>query len=149
HKMDVKTAFLNGELEEEIYMEQLEGFVVPGKEKKVCKHVKSLYGLKHAPKQWHEKFDKVMLSSGFCINKCDKCVYAKGNEHDYTVVLLYIDDMIIIGSIENIKATKEMLSQHFEMKDLGVADVILGMKITKTSDGYALSQSRYVKQTLE
>ena len=68
HQMDVKTAFLNGELEEEIYIEQPEGFVVPGKEKKVCKLIKSLYGLKQAPKQWHAKFDKTMLSNGFRIN---------------------------------------------------------------------------------
>ena len=72
HQMDVKTAFLNGELDEEIYMEQPEGFNVPGQENKVCKLVKSLYGLKQAPKQWHEKFDKEMLSSGFKINECDK-----------------------------------------------------------------------------
>ena len=77
HQMDVKTAFLNGDLEEEIYMEQPEGCVAPGQEKKVCKLVKSLYGLKQAPKQWHKKFDDVMLSNGFKINECDKCVYVK------------------------------------------------------------------------
>ena len=74
HQMDVKTAFLNGELEEDIYMEQPEGFIVPGKEKKVCRLVKSLYGLKQAPKQWHAKFDQTMLANGFKINECDKCV---------------------------------------------------------------------------
>ena len=63
HQMDVKTAFLNGELDEEIYIEQPEGFVVPAKEKKVCKLIKSLYGLKKAPKQWHAKFDQTMLST--------------------------------------------------------------------------------------
>ena len=77
HQMDVKTAFLNGDLEEEIYMEQPEGCIVPGQEKKVCRLVKSLYGLKQAPKQWHEKFDNVMMASGFKINECDKCVYVK------------------------------------------------------------------------
>ena len=75
HQMDVKTAFLNGELEEEIYIEQPEDFVVPGKEKKVCKLIKSLYGLKQAPKQWHAKFDQTMLANGFKINECDKCVF--------------------------------------------------------------------------
>ncbi|GKD25905.1 retrotransposon protein, putative, ty1-copia subclass [Tanacetum coccineum] len=75
HQMDVKTAFLNGELDEEIYMQQPEGFVVKGQEHKVCKLVKSLYGLKQAPKQWHEKFDNTLLSNDFQINECDKCVY--------------------------------------------------------------------------
>ena len=72
HQMDVKTAFLNGDLDEEIYMEQPEGFVVPGQEKKFCQLVKSLYGLKQAPMQWHEKFDSVMMTNGFKINECDK-----------------------------------------------------------------------------
>jgi hypothetical protein len=72
--MDVKTAFLNGELEEEIYMDQPEGFVVKGQEGMVCKLVKSLYGLKQAPKQWHDKFDKTLTSVGFVTNEADKCV---------------------------------------------------------------------------
>jgi len=62
HQMDVKTAFLNGNLEEEVYMEQPEGFVMSGNERKVCKLIKSLYGLKQAPKQWHEKFDCHFIS---------------------------------------------------------------------------------------
>ena len=150
HQMDVKTAFLNGDLDEEIYMEQPEGFVVPGQEKKVCKLVKSLYGLKQAPKQWHEKFDNVMMSNGFKINECDKCVYVKNLENDYVIVCLYVDDMLIIGSnFKMINSTKKMLSKRFDMKDMGVADVILGMKITRTSDGYALSQSHYTEKILE
>ena len=80
HQMDVKTAFLNGDLDEEIHMEQPEGFIVPGQEKKVCRLVKSLYGLKQAPKQWHEKFDSVMMTNGFKINECDKCVYVKNTD---------------------------------------------------------------------
>jgi hypothetical protein len=75
HQMDVKTAFLNGELEEEIYMTQLDGFVVEGHEDKVCKLYKSLYGLKQAPKQWHEKFNSTLISAGFSVNEADRCVY--------------------------------------------------------------------------
>ena len=96
HQMDVKTAFLNGELDEEIYMEQPEGFVVQGQENKVCKLVKSLYGLKQAPKQWHEKFDHTMLSHGFKINECDKCVYIKTYANSCVFVCLYVDDMLIM-----------------------------------------------------
>ena len=150
HQMDVKTAFLNGDLNEEIYMEQPEGFVVPGQENKVCKLVKSLYGLKQAPKQWHEKFDKMMMSNGFKINEYDKCVYVKARPEGYVIVCLYVDDMLIIGSNDNIiKATKRMLNKQFDMKDMGVADVILGMKITRTSDGYVLSQSHYITKILD
>ena len=150
HQMDVKTAFLNDDLNEEIYMEQPEGFVVSGQEKKVCRLVKSLYGLKQAPKQWHEKFDHAMLTNGFKINECDKCVYVKNTDQGYVIVCLYVDDMLIIGSSQNmIKSTKQMLNKRFDMKDMGVADVILGMKITKTSDGYALSQSHYIEKILD
>ena len=102
HQMDVKTAFLNGELKEEIYMEQLEGFIVLGQEKKVCRLIKSLYGLKQAPKQWNEKFDNAMMSNGFRINECDKCVYIKDTANGYVIVCLYVDDMLIIGSNNDI-----------------------------------------------
>ena len=65
HQMDVKTAFLNRKLKEEIYMDQPDGFVANGQEGKVCKLLKSLYGLKQAPKQWHEKFDRTLISADF------------------------------------------------------------------------------------
>ena len=133
HQMDVKTAFLNGDLDEEIYMEQPEGFIVPGQEKKVCRLVKSLYGLKQAPMQWHEKFDCVM-TNGFKINECDKCVYVKNTERGFVIICLYVDDILIMGSNNKIiKTTKEMFNTKFDMKDLGVADVIFGIKISKTS----------------
>ncbi|WJZ95257.1 hypothetical protein VitviT2T_014041 [Vitis vinifera] len=149
HQMDVKTAFLNGDLDEEIYMEQPEGFSAPGQEKKVCKLVKSLYGLKQAPKQWHEKFGNVMLSHGFKINECDKCVYVKDTEHGYVIVCLYVDDMLIVGSDDKmITSTKNMLNSRFDMKDMGLADVILGIKIKRTSYELILSQSHYVDKIL-
>ena len=148
--MDVKTAFLNGDLDEEIYMEQSEGFSAPGQGKKVCKLVKSLYGLKQAPKQWHEKFDNAMMSSGFKINECDKCVYVKDTKNGYVIVCLYVDDMLIVGSDDKmIKSTKDMLKSRFDMKDMGQADVMLGMKISKTCNRLILSQSLYVDMILE
>ena len=150
HQMDVKTAFLNGDLDEEIYMEQPEGFSAPGQGKKVCKLVKSLYGLKQAPKQWHEKFDNAMMSNGFKINECDKCVYVKDTENGYVIVCLYVDDMLIVGSDDKmIKSTKDMLKSRFDMKDMGPADVMLGMKISRTSNGLILSQSHYIDMILE
>ena len=76
HQMDVKIVFLNRDLEGEIYMDQLEGFVEPGQESKVCKLTKSLYGLKQAPKQWHEKFDSYMIKNGYKSNESDKCIYS-------------------------------------------------------------------------
>ena len=142
HQMDVTTAFLNGDLDEEIYMEQPEGFIAPIQEKKVCKLVKSLYGLKQAPKQWHQKFDSVMLTNDFKINECDKCVHVKDTENGYVILCLYVDGMLIIGSDDKIvESTKTV-------KDMRLADVILGFKILRTSDGLVLSQSHYVNKIL-
>nr|KAJ0213553.1 hypothetical protein LSAT_V11C400214640 [Lactuca sativa] len=127
HQMDVKTAFLNGDLDEEIYMKQPEGFVIPGNEHKVCKLNKSLYGLKQAPKQWYQKFDGVVLSNGFALNQVDKCVYSKFDTSGKGVMIcLYVDDMLIFGTdLEEINKTKKFLSSSFEMKDLGEAEKIL------------------------
>ena len=149
-QMDIKTAFLNGYLEEEIYMEQPEGYVAPGQESKVCKLVKSLYGLKEAPKQWHQKFDHVMMESGYQINECDKCVYVKNTSDGYVILCLYVDDMLIVGSNDKmIQSTKNMLNARFDMKDMGLADVILGVKITRAENGLTLSQTHYVDKILE
>ncbi|GKC11271.1 retrovirus-related pol polyprotein from transposon TNT 1-94, partial [Tanacetum coccineum] len=149
HQMDVKTAFLNKDFEEEIYMNQPEGFIAPGQEGKVCRLVKSLYGLKQAPKQWHQKFDHTMLESGFKINECDKCVYVKETSSGYVILCLYVDDMLIIGRNDKmINSTKDMLKLKFDMKDMGLADVILGINIIRTYNGLVLSQAHYVDKIL-
>ncbi|KAJ9684091.1 hypothetical protein PVL29_016537 [Vitis rotundifolia] len=149
HQMDVKTAFLNGDLEEEIYMDQPESCVVPGKEKKVCKLVKSLYGLKQAPKQWHNKFDHVLVTNGYSINDADKCIYSKYEDNTCVVICLYVDDMLIFGTnLEVVCETKKFLGSKFDMKDLGEAEVILGIKIIRTPNGLKLSQEHYVEKIL-
>ena len=93
-------------------MEQPEGVVVPGQEKKVCRLVKSLYGLKQAPKQWYEKFDHTMLTNGFKINECDKCMYVKNTNKGYVIVCLYVDDMLMTClSLEAVKTWLNQLSK--------------------------------------
>ena len=140
HQMDVKTAFLNGELEEEIYMDQPDGFVVKGEERKVCKLLKSLYGLKQAPKQWHEKFDRTLTSAGFVINEADRCVYYRHGGGDTVILCLYVDDILIFGtSMIVITEVKSFLSSCFDMKDLGEADVILNIKLIKDEGGITLT----------
>lgn len=91
-----------------------------------------------------------MLSNGFKINECDKCVCVKSTHSGYVIVCLYVGDMLILGSNNNvIKTTKRMLTNKFEMKDLGVPDVILGIKVSKTSYGLTLSQSHYIEKVLD
>ncbi|KAL0313544.1 UNVERIFIED_CONTAM: Retrovirus-related Pol polyprotein from transposon TNT 1-94 [Sesamum radiatum] len=150
HQMDVKTTFLYGELEEEIYIDQLERFVAHGNERKVCKLVKFLYGLKQAPKQWHEKFDKTILAFGFTVNENDKCIYCKVKGDKIIILYLYVDDILLIGScVEIIIEIKSFLKNKFEMKDMGEADVILGIKLIRSTDGIAISQSEYIENIVE
>jgi hypothetical protein len=150
HQMDVKTSFLNGELEEENYMDQPYGFAVKGQEGMVCKLLKSLYGLKQSPKQWHEKFDKTLTSVDFVVNKANKCVYYCFGGGEGVILCLYVDDILIFWtSLNVIKEVKEFLSQNFEMKDLGGADVILNIKLVGEGDGgVTLLQSHYVEKVL-
>ena len=129
HQIDVKIAFLNGDLHEEVYMEQLGGFVLPRNEKNICKLVKSLYGLKQDPKQWHEKFDSVILSDGFVHNDADKCMYPKFTKEYGVIVCLYVDHMLIFGTnMKGLFETKKYLSSMFQMKDLNEVDTILEKK---------------------
>jgi hypothetical protein len=148
--MDVKTAFLNGDLEEEIYMLQPEGFTITDQKNKVCKLRKSLYGLKQAPKQWHDKFDQVILSDGFSSVSVDKCVYTKTSDNEYVIISLYVDDLLIFGSSMNIvHSTKHFLASKFDMKDMGEASVILGIKIVRSNNGIMLTQEHYVEKLLK
>ena len=150
HQMDVKTAFLNGDLNEEIYMKQPEGCVVPGYEDKVCRLIRSLYGLRQAPKDWYEKFHQTIISDGFQVNDSDACVYSKFDQFGCVIICLYVDDMLIFGTnIDVVNTNKAFLSSCFDMKDLGEADVILGIKITRNSYGLSLNQSHYVEKILK
>ncbi|WVZ97155.1 LOW QUALITY PROTEIN: hypothetical protein U9M48_042710 [Paspalum notatum var. saurae] len=135
HQMDVKTAFLNGELKKEIYMEQM----VKGQESKVCKLLKSLYSLKQAPKQWHEKFDITLTSAGFAVNGTYSCVYYRYGGGKGVILCLYVDDILIFGTdIDVINEVKSFLSTKFDMKDLREADVILNIKLIKDESGITL-----------
>jgi hypothetical protein len=147
----VKTAFLHGDLEEEIYMDQPEGFIEPGKENFICKLKKSLYGLKQSPRQWYKKFDSFMIANGFKRSLYDSCVYIKFVDESPIYLLLYVDDMlIVVKSKIDIANLKAQLSSEFEMKDLGAAKKILGMEITRDrkSGLLFLSEHGYIQKVL-
>lgn len=140
-QLDVKTAFLHGELEEVIYMSQPEGYEVEGREDWVYLLKKSLYGLKQSPRQWNQKFNDFMISRGFT-SSVDSCVY----------LLLYVDDMLVASkSMQEIKILKKDLGTVFEMKDLGPAKKILGMEITRNRKELRLelSQCDYIEKILK
>ncbi|KAM6575709.1 hypothetical protein CsatA_024036 [Cannabis sativa] len=152
-QMDVNTAFLHGDLEEEIYMQQPEGFEVKGKEDLVCRLRKSLYGLKQAPRQWYKKFDSFMVDRSYKRLAADSCVYIKKFPNEkFVILLLYVDDMLIVGQDgKMINQLKKELSGVFDMKDLRAAKQILGMEIIRDrpSRRLWLSQENYVERILE
>lgn len=130
-QLDVKTAFLHGDIEEEIYMEQPEGFKVKGKENLVCQLKKSLYGLKQAPRQWYKKFDSFMIDHGYQRTNFDRYVFVKRfDDGEFIILLLYVDDMVTVGqNSEKISKLKNEMKMYFSMKDLGPSKHILGMSI--------------------
>ena len=127
----MKTAFLHGDLDETIYMEQPEGFIDKEKKQMVCRLKKSLYGFKQAPRQWYKKFDSFMDSQGYNKTISDHCVFIKKfGKNDFIILLLYVDDMLILGQDKTrIADLKQNLGKSFAMTDLGLARQILGMSI--------------------
>ena len=152
HQMDVKTAFLNGDLEEEIYMDQPEGFVVEGKEHMVCKLKKSIYGLKQASRQWYFKFNNTITSFGFKENIVDRCIYLKVSGSKFVILVLYVDDILLAANdLGMLHETKQFLSKNFEMKDLGEASYVIGIEIfcDRSQGLLGLSQKAYINKVLE
>ena len=150
-QLDVKTDFLHGDLEEDLYMRQPEGFIKEDKKKLVCRLKKSLYGLKQAPRQWYKKFDSFMSSHGFTRCQADHCCYFKKFDNNFIILLLYVDDMLVAGSdMQEIVNLKLKLSKQFEMKDLGAAKQILGMRIKRDTNSRTLllSQDKYINKVL-
>ena len=117
-QLDVKTTFLHGDLEEHIFMAQLEGYKETGKEDMVCLLRKSLYGLKQSPRQWHKKVDSFILIVGFKRSRYDGCFYYKISSEVKMLFVIYIDDMLLANkSKEQIENLKQILKSKFDMKN--------------------------------
>jgi hypothetical protein len=126
-QMDVKTAFLNGHLSEDVYMTQPEGFVDPQKAGKICKLQMSIYGLKQASQSWNIRFDEVVKGFGFIKNEEEPCDYTKASGSALVFLVLYVDDILLIGNdIPMLEVVKTSLKRSFSMNDLGEAAYVLG-----------------------
>ncbi|KAD6795217.1 hypothetical protein E3N88_06113 [Mikania micrantha] len=150
-QMDVKTAFLNGHLTEDVYMAQPEGFVDPKNPNKVCKLKKSIYGLKQAFRSWNLRFDEKIKEFGFIKNEDEPCVYMKASGSIVMFLMLYVDDILLIGNdIPTLNGVKSWLGKCFAMKDLGEAAYILGIKIYRDRSRrlIGLSQSTYIDKVI-
>src|SRR3954465_3472888 len=124
-QMDVKDAFLNSNIDEELYMMQPEGFVDPKDANKVCKLERSIYGLNQASRSWNQHFDKVIKSFGFIQTYGEACIYKKVSGSSVAFLILYVDDILLIGNdVDLLNSVKEYLNNSFSMKDLGEATYI-------------------------
>ncbi|KAL6332552.1 hypothetical protein AAG906_008972 [Vitis piasezkii] len=151
YHLDVKSAFLNGILLEEIYVQQSEGFEVIGHEHKVYKLHKALYGLKQAPRAWYSRIDSHLIQLGFRRSENEATLYLKQNDDGLQLVVsLYVDDMLVTGSNVKLLADFKMEMQDvFEMSDLGIMNYFLGMEIYQCSWGIFISQRKYAMDILK
>jgi hypothetical protein len=130
HQIDVKTAFLNEDLYENVYIAQPKGFVIEGKENLGCHLTKSIYELKLASRQWCLKFDETIRKFEFKENEEDNYIYAKFKNGKFIFLVLYVDDILLASSdVHLLLETTSFLSSHFDMKDLGEGSYVLGIEI--------------------
>eukprot|EP00253_Pinus_taeda_P031657 PITA_31657 len=129
HQMDVKTAFLNGQIEEEVYIEQLKGFETFDHELHVCRLKRELYRLKQAPHAWYTRIDNYFTGLGFTKSEADANLYHIMVKGKLLVIVLYVDDLILTGDDKLIVSCKEDLEREFKMKDMGLVHYFLGMEV--------------------
>ena len=124
-----KVNIFNGHLEEQVYVEQPQGYEVPGQEKKVYILKKSLYGLKQAPRAWYSRIYSYLIQNEFQRSECEATLYIKENQQDTMIIVcLYVDDLIFIG-IFSIEEFKSIMKYEFEMNDLGLMRCFLGIEV--------------------
>jgi hypothetical protein len=136
--MDVKSTFLNGDLKEEVYVHQPPGFVIPGKEDKVPRLRKALYGLRQAPREWNAKLDSTLKGMGFRQSPHEATIYRWGNGGNTLLVGVYVDDLVITGTKDaEVAAFKEEMKATFQMSDLGLLSY-LGIEVHQGDSGITL-----------
>jgi len=150
HQMDVKTAYLNAPIDCEIYMDQAEGFVAPSEGKLVYKLNKSLYGLKQSGRNWNGVLHSYLLENDFIQSRVDHCLYLKQMKSEIVIILVWVDDLIIGASNENLLCeVKQMLQAKFSMKDLGALSYFLGIDFEQDVGSVKMNQKRYLRKILE
>jgi hypothetical protein len=147
--MDVKTTFLNGEIEEEVYIEQPDSFVIHEKESHVCRLKKALYGLKKEPRSWYARIDGHMMSLVFNKIVVDPNLYYKTINGESLILVLYVDALFLTGTKSLIVECKYALSSEFEMKDFGMMHYFLGLEVWQRTDKIFLSQEKYIVEILK
>jgi hypothetical protein len=147
--MDVKSAFLNGFLEEEVYVDQPPRFDVQEQPTKVYQLKKALYGFNQAPRAWYSKIDTYLIKSGFSRSQNEPTLYTKTDQHGkILIVCLYVDDMIYTGNLE-LTNFKHAIKYDFEMTDLGIMKYFLGIKVDQSTKGIFVYQKKYATDIIK
>jgi hypothetical protein len=150
HHMDVKLAFLNDDLKEEVYVHQSLGFAIPGKEGKVLRLRKALYGLRQVPRAWNAKLDSTLKGMGFTLSPHEAAIYRRGNGGSALLVGVYVNDLVITGAKDaEVAAFKEEMNATFQMSDLGHLSFYLGIEVHQGDSGMTLRQTAYAKRIVE
>ena len=147
--MDVKTAFLNGKIEEEVYIEQPKGFETFDRESYVCRLKQEMYGMKQEPHAWYTRFNNFFTRLGFTKSEVDANLYHIVVEGKLLIILLYVDDLILTGDENLVKSCKEDLAREFEMKDLGLMHYFHGMEVWQGDEELFVSQGKYANDILK
>uniref|UniRef100_A0A1J3GTS0 Retrovirus-related Pol polyprotein from transposon TNT 1-94 n=1 Tax=Noccaea caerulescens TaxID=107243 RepID=A0A1J3GTS0_NOCCA len=149
HQLDVKNAFLHGNLEETVYMHQPSCFVDPSKPGHVCLLKKSMYGLKQSPRAWYQRFAQVATKMGFTNSKCDTSLFILRRGSDFAYLLLYVDDIILTASSPTLlRSIISSLKNEFPMSDLGYLHYFLGISVRRDKKGLFLDQRNYAADIL-
>eukprot|EP00253_Pinus_taeda_P024631 PITA_24631 len=149
-QMDVKSAFLNGDLNEKVYIEQPDGFILGNDPKLVCRLKKALYGLKQAPRAWYYWLDKYLHPQGFIKGSTDSNLYIKVDNDKLLILVVYVDDIIFGSNEEDMSQNFALVMQKdFEMSMLGELTYFLGLQVQQNKDDIFLSQTKYLKQILK
>ncbi|RVW84320.1 Copia protein [Vitis vinifera] len=150
-QLDIKNAFLNGDLEEEVYMEIPPGFEESMAKNQVCKLQKSLYGLKQSPRAWFDRFTKAVLKLGYKQGQADHTLFVKkSHAGKMAILIVYVDYIILFGNdMEELQKLKKYLSEEFEVKDLGNLKYFLGMEVARSRKGIVVSQRKYILDLLK
>ena len=149
-QLNVKNAFLNGDLKEEVYIEQSPGFVAQAESGKVCRLHKAIYGLKQSPRAWFGKFSEVVLKFGLRHCHSDHSVFSYTSDRGKILLIVYVNDIIITrDDKQGIDDLKRYLQNSFRTKDLGKLRYFLGIEVARSKEGISLSQRKYVLDILE
>jgi len=149
-QMDVKSSFLNGDLEEEVYIEQPDGFILGNDPNLLCRLKKALYGLKQAPRAWYYRLDKYLHQQGFSKGSADSNIYIKIENDKLLILVVYVDDIIFGNNEEAMSQSFSLMMQkEFEMSLLGELTYFLGLQIQQNKNGIFLSQTKYLKHILK